>query len=66
MNTHSAPQHERPLASGTNGPADDVPLTPDQSEPALRPVGSPAGEPDRQEGSGQPGHDDDDDEYEPL
>lgn len=47
MSTPSAPQPEKPSGGGTNGSADDD---------------APAGRPDRQEGSGQPG----DDEYEPL
>lgn len=47
MSTPSAPQPEKPSGSGTNGSADD---------------NAPAGQPDRQEGSGQAG----DDEYEPL
>ena len=67
MNPPSAPRPGRPSASSTNGSGDDdVPLDADQIEPALCPADGLIGEPDRQDGSGQPGDGEDNDEYEPL
>lgn len=65
MNT-SVPRPEKPPASGSNGSADDDLVAADQGEPALHPAGGLTGGPDRQDGSGEAGDEEDDDEYEPL
>ena len=67
MNTPSEPQPERPPAGGNIGSADDdAPVTPDQSESALRPADGLTGRPGQHEGPGPVDDDEYDDEYEPL